>query len=305
MFNPPEKIEDEINELKGYIQCAEKIRKEIFSLKQKLEKSRIIEKEINDLKAICSDPDTPEDKRKISFEDLLKLVKTYESPGLIQEKIDLLNEKLKDPCISPDKHARYQSIIHQKEKEKRERENIEIWIIIVYTASCAVVFSAVPLYAFHLSENCFIRQLFYIGAAGGLGGVVYSIQGLIYHYEKDNFSLKFKWWYFFRPITSVILGIMAYLFIAGGLMTFTGMTPDYTLSSCIPSKSVMFFCAMAFLVGISNNAFVKKLKDLAKAFFLNDTDVEKKFKENQPSVPSSTSTEEEEIEFTPGQSEKN
>ena len=56
-------------------------------------------------------------------------------------------------------------------------------------------------------------------------------------------------------------------------MSLTDMSAPQGL--CYSAKGVMFYCAVAFLAGLSNNAFVKKLNDLAKALFMNTIDTEK------------------------------
>jgi hypothetical protein len=176
--------------------------------------------------------------------------------------------------------------------ERKSRRNLvaarEIWIIVMYTIFLAVLFSLIPLYAYNITQDCMIRQLFYIGSAGGLGGIVYSILGFTRHYDRGDFNYRYKWWYFFRPIIAVILGVFSYFFIAGGLLTFTSSSPEF-VSVCSVPKAVMFYCAIAFLAGLSTNAFVKKLNDLADTLFKNVDDTEKDLAEKKKELSDATS----------------
>lgn len=198
----------------------------------------------------------------------------FDSIEVIQREIDELKKEKKNNNTTHARNEEISLLITAKQEIKKKMEVREIWIIIVYTSFLAVFFSVIPIYAYNLTHDCFIRQLFYIGSSGGLGGVVYSILGFTNHFQKGDFNLRNRWWYFFRPITAVILGVFAFLFIAGGLMTLTDTTLSIPQGICYPAKGVMFYCAMAFLVGLSNNAFVKKLNDLAKTIFLNSVDAE-------------------------------
>ena len=191
----------------------------------------------------------------------------------IEEEIDELKKDFKF-ASDPEKKTDIYNQIRAKKKTLRNLKAWETWIIIVYTGFFAVIFSMIPLYAYNLTQDCFIRQLFYIGSAGGLGGVIYSILGFIKHYDKGDFNLKKKWWYFFRPITAVILGVISFFFIAGGLMTLSDTAQNVPQGICYPAKGVMFYCAVAFLAGMSNNAFVKKLDELAGTVFKNTADAD-------------------------------
>ena len=58
-------------------------------------------------------------------------------------------------------------------------------------------------------------------------------------------------------------------------MSLSTSTIDIPEGICSSAKGVMFYCAMAFLAGLSTNAFVKKLNDLAGTLFKNEADTQK------------------------------
>lgn len=71
-----------------------------------------------------------------------------------------------------------------------------------------------------------LRALLYIGSAGGIGGLFYSITGFHVHTAKGNFNEKFIWWYVLRPFLSIILGLIVYFLLLGGLLFTTGTVPS-------------------------------------------------------------------------------
>lgn len=211
----------------------------------------------------------------------------FENVEMINEEIRELEKKAKDTTLPPAQHAEIEDQISSKRRSLRDLETRETWTIAAYTIFLALLFSMIPIYAHNLTQDCIIRHLIYVGSAGGLGGVIYNILGFTHHSDKGDFNLRYRWWYFFRPITGVILGVFAFLFVAGGLMSLSGITTDFFEGTCLPVKAIMFYCALAFLAGLSTNAFVKKLNDLAGTIFMNTTDAK-----NEPQNPDTSDKDE-------------
>lgn len=201
----------------------------------------------------------------------------FENDETIKEEIQELEKTATDTTLPPALHAEIEDKIHSKRRSLKDLEMREKWTIAAYTIFLALLFSAIPIYAHTFTQDCIIRQLIYVGCAGGLGGVIYNILGFTKYSDKGDFNLRYKWWYFFRPITGVILGVFAFLFVAGGLMSLSGFPNDVFEETCLPVKGIMFYCALAFLAGLSTNAFVKKLNDLAETIFMNKADAKKEF----------------------------
>lgn len=110
-------------------------------------------------------------------------------------------------------------------------------------------------------KSVLIKSLVYISSSGGIGGTIYCIRGFYQSVTSKKFDLGLTWWYIFRPIISIVIGIFAYFLIVGGLLSLGSITAvDY-------SRSVMFYCAISFLAGFSFTQFADKLEELASTMF--------------------------------------
>ncbi len=164
---------------------------------------------------------------------------------------------------------------HVQNNEKENIGSTEIYISI-YTIICAILFSIIPIFTHiqpylypNITISPIIKTLIYVGCSGGLGGVLYSVLGFSKHYILGNFTLKYIWWYIYRPLTSVLLGIFVFCFVAGGLMGLSlqpnQAVPDITAG--FAATTIMFYSALGFLVGYSSNHILLKLEDLADTIF--------------------------------------
>lgn len=121
---------------------------------------------------------------------------------------------------------------------------------------------ALPVMAFFSSINIeIIRTLIFVGASGGIGGTLYSIRGFYKNLGGNTFEVRWNWWYIFRPIISVVLGVFTYFLIVGGLMSISNTT-DVTLS-----KGIMFYCGVSFLAGFSFTRFAERLDNISDILF--------------------------------------
>lgn len=120
----------------------------------------------------------------------------------------------------------------------------------------------IPIITYFSSFNdSLIKALIYIGCAGGLGGLTYCIRGFYQRLVDGSFDFKWTWWYIYRPFLSIVIGVIIYFLIFGGLI---GIGP---LSLANFAKSTMFYCALAYLAGFSFTQFANKLEELAETLF--------------------------------------
>lgn len=114
-----------------------------------------------------------------------------------------------------------------------------------------------------------IRALIYISCSGGLGGTIYSIRGFYQNLVDDKFNFNWVWWFIFRPIISIVIGVFVYFLIVGGLMSLGAIQEVDFL------RSVIFYCGVSFLAGFSFTQFATKLENLAETLFSKKDDNKK------------------------------
>lgn len=131
-----------------------------------------------------------------------------------------------------------------------------------YLLVTLIVLCTVPVIVFFMkAENNIVRTLVYVGASGGIGGAVYSIRGFYHKLGGKTFEGNWVWWYVFRPIISVVVGVFLYFLVVGGLLSISA-TSEVSFG-----KGVMFYCALAFLAGFSFTRFADKLDALSDTIF--------------------------------------
>jgi hypothetical protein len=108
--------------------------------------------------------------------------------------------------------------------------------------------------------------IIYVACSGGLGSLAFSIFGYMEHLGKGDFDLNYLAWYYLRPMIGIIYGTFAFFFVAGGLMALSGTSAPVS-ESLFTTKSVMFYCALAFLAGYAEYSFSLQLKELSEAVF--------------------------------------
>jgi len=170
--------------------------------------------------------------------------------GLISRKVTVASGKTLSVCL----------------KKLNDDERTQVHFICVYTILCVILLVTLAfidrLYLGSLDD--LTRLIIYIACSGGLGSLAHSIFGYIEHQSKNDFDLNYFSWYILRPFIGIIYGTFAFLFVAGGLMTLSGVSVDTNLFT---TKTVMFYCALSFLAGYAEHAFSLQLKELAEAVF--------------------------------------
>lgn len=140
--------------------------------------------------------------------------------------------------------------------------NTRINLIGIYLLLALLVLVITPAVTYFSNlDDSLIRALIYIGSSGGVGGTIYCIRGFYQHLGGDDFKHHWTWWYIFRPLISVVIGVFVYFFVVGGLISVGSVSEvDY-------SKSVMFYSAISFLAGFSFTQFADKLEELSSTLF--------------------------------------
>jgi len=155
-----------------------------------------------------------------------------------------------------------------QKREYPDDERARIRQIGYYTICFIIVLAGIAimtrLYPAGLDDMT--KLIIYVACSGGLGGLAFSIYGYTKHLLKNDFDLNAVWWYIMRPFIGIVYGSFAFFFIAGGLMTLSG-TSQPVAETLFTTKTVMFYCALAFLTGYSESSFTAQLKELAEAVF--------------------------------------
>lgn len=91
---------------------------------------------------------------------------------------------------------------------------------------------------------------------GGLGGVTYCLRGVyINACVRKQWDVAWLPWYLLRPIVSMILGGVSYLFVKSGLL-FLGATQDLT------EGRQLGIWAVAYIAGLNVDRFLAKIEDI-------------------------------------------
>jgi len=143
------------------------------------------------------------------------------------------------------------------------QSNTKINLIGLYLIFFLLVLIIMPLITYFSNfEDSLIKSLIYIGSSGGIGGTIYCIRGFYQNLGENNFKFNWTWWYIFRPLISVVIGVFVYFLLLGGLLSLG------SVSEVNYSKNVMFYCALSFLAGFSFTQFADKLEELSSTLFL-------------------------------------
>lgn len=92
---------------------------------------------------------------------------------------------------------------------------------------------------------------------GAVGGVIYCLRAVYL-----NRSVKGQWnddwnvWYYLRPLVSLLIGAVAYIFLKAGLLVLDSGPTD--------SGSPFGFLALSFIAGLNVDRFLVKLEEVAQ-----------------------------------------
>ena len=118
---------------------------------------------------------------------------------------------------------------------------------------------AIALAAIALGHATYIEGELKVVAAcvlfGGLGGVTYCLRGVYLNAcVRKQWDIAWLPWYLLRPIVSLVLGGVSYLFVKSGLLLL-GAMQDQT-------GSQFGIWAISFIAGLNVDRFLAKIEDI-------------------------------------------
>ena len=121
-----------------------------------------------------------------------------------------------------------------------------------------------------------MRNLFVTIFAAGVGSMITTILGYLKHAsERRDFMLSFVPWYFARPLIGILLGVVFYFVLKGGLLVTVG-------TATASNINVYGLGALAALVGLFSKNAVEKLRDVFGTLFTTEADVRAALLERLP-----------------------
>jgi H+/Cl- antiporter ClcA len=93
-----------------------------------------------------------------------------------------------------------------------------------------------------------------------LGGVLYCLRSVYLNKcVHDRWTEAWEIWYYLRPLTSFICGIVAYIFLKAGLVVLD--------ASQETDAGNFGYYAFAFFAGLNVDKFVAKIEEIGKSLF--------------------------------------
>ena len=93
---------------------------------------------------------------------------------------------------------------------------------------------------------------------GALGGIVYCLRAVyINRSVKANWNEDWNVWYYLRPLVSLIVGGVSYVFLNAGLLVLDASPTE--------SPSAFGFLALSFIAGLNVDRFLVRLEDIAQS----------------------------------------
>lgn len=93
-----------------------------------------------------------------------------------------------------------------------------------------------------------------------LGGILYCLRSVyLNRCVHDRWTKSWEIWYYLRPITSFICGIVAYIFLKAGLVVLD--------ASQNTDAGNFGYYAFAFFAGLNVDKFVAKIEEIGKSLF--------------------------------------
>jgi len=136
-----------------------------------------------------------------------------------------------------------------------------IFIIVMYllaiTAACTWFIAAALLGQVTAAYEA-IRVGLACAATAGIGGALYCLRAVyLSRCVRNDWSAEWYWWYFLRPLASVICGGASCLFLKAGLLVLESKTEG--------GATEVGFYALAFIAGLNVDKFVQKIEGVAHA----------------------------------------
>ncbi len=104
----------------------------------------------------------------------------------------------------------------------------------------------------------YIQNLLFIKCSllGAMGGILYCLRGVyLSKCVRKNWDPDWEVWYYLRPITSTISGVVSCIFLKAGLLTLDAEPRT--------DAFIFGYLAVAFIAGYNVDNFLKKLESIA------------------------------------------
>jgi len=130
-------------------------------------------------------------------------------------------------------------------------------LFILTTVVLAFILPASGVFPSWFDEYKLPYQCILIGTVGGL---LYCLRAIyIQKCVKGQWSENWELWYYLRPITSSLAGLVSYLFLKAGLII---LEADQSSDA-----SNFGFLALAFVAGLNVDNFIKKIESISESIW--------------------------------------
>ncbi len=127
-----------------------------------------------------------------------------------------------------------------------------------------------------------VKESLIVLFASGMGSSITTMLGYLSHAsEKKDFDIAFVPWYFARPLMGMILGLIFYFALKGGILVLTIDTD----SKNVNDFNDMALAAVGALVGMFSKNAIEKLRDVFNTLFSTDPKANKAAADPVPAAP--------------------
>lgn len=93
--------------------------------------------------------------------------------------------------------------------------------------------------------------------SGGLGGLTYCLRSVYFHKSvRKDWDRDWHVWYVIRPFQSLIMGLLAFIFLSAGLMVLNADSK--------PESAHWGYLALSFVAGLKVEMFLDKIEEISK-----------------------------------------
>ena len=126
------------------------------------------------------------------------------------------------------------------------------WLAVLAALFCAGMMKVLPA--------CWSEYLvaYHCALIGGMSGIIYCLRAVyLNRCVEKHWNTDWHVWYYLRPLVSLLMGLVAYIFLRAGLLVL-GVPSGH-------ETSPYGFYAIAFIAGLNVDKFLVKLEDIAKS----------------------------------------
>lgn len=119
--------------------------------------------------------------------------------------------------------------------------------------------------AWYLNSNRDLSNAMVTGFGAGVGSVITTILGYLEHAsEKKDFERAYAPWYVGRPLMGLLLGLLFYFLLRGGLLA---LAPSSTVATSPADLNAAALAGLGGLVGLFSKNAIEKLRELFDTIF--------------------------------------